>query len=76
MPKQSELHFLDLKTHMKSIGLISKLKEYEMKIAIDGTAGSGKGTLSYNLSKALKLPRLDTGLLYRKVAFYILSLKT
>ena len=40
-----------------------------MKIAIDGTAGSGKGTLSYNLSKALKLPRLDTGLLYRKVAF-------
>ena len=40
-----------------------------MKIAIDGTAGSGKGTLSYNLSKVLKLPRLDTGLLYRKVAF-------
>ena len=40
-----------------------------MKIAIDGTAGSGKGTLSYNLSKTLKLPRLDTGLLYRKVAF-------
>ena len=27
-----------------------------MKIAIDGTAGSGKGTLSYNLSKVLKLP--------------------
>ena len=45
-----------------------------MKIAIDGTAGSGKGTLSYHLSKALKLPRLDTGLLYRKVAFlYIKS---
>ena len=40
-----------------------------MKIAIDGTAGSGKGTLSDNLSKVLKLPRLDTGLLYRKVAF-------
>ena len=47
-----------------------------MKIAIDGTAGSGKGTLSYHLSKALKLPRLDTGLLYRKVAFlYIKSKK-
>ena len=40
-----------------------------MKIAIDGTAGSGKGTLSDKLSKVLKLPRLDTGLLYRKVAF-------
>ena len=47
-----------------------------MKIAIDGTAASGKGTLSYNLSKALKLPRLDTGLLYRKIAFlYIKSTK-
>ena len=46
-----------------------------MKIAIDGTAASGKGTLSYHLSKILKLPRLDTGLLYRKVAFlYIKSL--
>ena len=40
-----------------------------MKIAIDGTAASGKGTLSNLLSKSLKLPRLDTGLLYRKVAF-------
>ena len=47
-----------------------------MKIAIDGTAASGKGTLSENLSKYLKLPRLDTGLLYRKLAFmYIKSLK-
>ena len=47
-----------------------------MKIAIDGTAASGKGTLSNLLSKALKLPRLDTGLLYRKVAFsYIKSVK-
>ena len=47
-----------------------------MKIAIDGTAASGKGTLSENLSKELKLPRLDTGLLYRRLAFiYIKSLK-
>ena len=47
-----------------------------MKIAIDGTAASGKGTLSENLSQELKLQRLDTGLLYRKLAFvYIKSLK-
>ena len=47
-----------------------------MKIAIDGTAASGKGTLSENLSNELKLPRLDTGLLYRKLAFnYIKSPK-
>ena len=47
-----------------------------MKIAIDGTAASGKGTLSNLLSQALELPRLDTGLLYRKVAFtYIKSIE-
>ena len=47
-----------------------------MKIAIDGPAASGKGTLSDHLSKELKLPRLDTGLLYRKLAFmYIKSIK-
>ena len=39
-----------------------------MIIAIDGTAGSGKGTLSKRLSKRLNLPYLDTGILYRKVA--------
>ena len=44
-----------------------------MKIAIDGTAASGKGTLSDNLSKELKLPRLDTGLLYRKLAFMFVN---
>ena len=47
-----------------------------MKIAIDGPAASGKGTLSKNLSKELKLPRLDTGLLYRKVAFLYIKSKT
>ena len=48
-----------------------------MKIAIDGTAASGKGTLSYHLSKTLKLPRLDTGLIYRQVAYlYIKSVKS
>ena len=40
-----------------------------MKIAIDGTAGSGKGTLATKLSKHLNFPHLDTGKLYRKVAY-------
>ena len=44
-----------------------------MKIAIDGTAGSGKGTLSERLSKKLCIPYLDTGLLYRKVAYDYLT---
>ena len=38
-------------------------------IAIDGTAGSGKGTLAKNLSRELHFDHLDTGLLYRIYAF-------
>ena len=38
-------------------------------IAIDGTAGSGKGTLAKNLSKKLNFDHLDTGLLYRIYAY-------
>ena len=36
-------------------------------IAIDGPAASGKGTIAIRLGKALGLPVLDTGLLYRAV---------
>lgn len=39
-----------------------------MKIAIDGTAASGKGTLARSLAKELGYDYLDTGLLYRSVA--------
>ena len=46
-----------------------------MLIAIDGTAGSGKGTLSKRLSKKLNLPYLDTGMLYRNVALELFNIK-
>ena len=39
-----------------------------MIIAIDGTAGSGKGTLAKNLSSKLNLKHLDTGILFRIIA--------
>ena len=39
-----------------------------MKIAIDGTAASGKGTLARRLAHNLACDYLDTGLLYRAVA--------
>jgi cytidylate kinase len=39
-----------------------------MIIAIDGPAGSGKGTLAKRLAEHYGLPQLDTGLLYRAVA--------
>ena len=43
-------------------------------IAIDGTAGSGKGTLAKKLAKVLNFDHLDTGLLYRILAYEFLKL--
>jgi CMP/dCMP kinase len=44
-----------------------------MIIAIDGPAGSGKGTLARRLAAHFKLPHLDTGLLYRATARALLD---
>ena len=44
-------------------------KNTEPVIAIDGTAGSGKGTLAKKISKELDFDHLDTGLLYRIYAY-------
>ena len=46
-----------------------------MIIAIDGTAASGKGTLGRTLAMQLQLDYLDTGKLYRAVAFIALEKK-
>ena len=43
-------------------------------IAIDGTAGSGKGTLAKKLAEVLKFDHLDSGLLYRILAYKFLKL--
>lgn len=43
-----------------------------MIIAVDGTAGSGKGTLAKLLAKKYNLFYLDTGKIYRRIAFNIL----
>ncbi len=48
---------------MTSFGLI---------IAIDGTAASGKGTISRKIAQNYCVPHLDTGLLYRLVAYHVL----
>ncbi len=42
-------------------------------IAIDGPAASGKGTLSRNLAGELNFAHMDTGALYRAVAFEVLA---
>ena len=44
-----------------------------MIIAVDGTSGSGKGTLAKNLAEKFDLAHLDTGLLYRAVAWNLLQ---
>ena len=44
-------------------------------IAIDGTAGSGKGTFDKKLAKVLNYDHLDSGLLYRILAYEFLRLK-
>jgi len=42
-------------------------------VAIDGPAGSGKSTLSRALATRLGLQRLDTGAMYRSVAWAVLQ---
>jgi cytidylate kinase len=37
-------------------------------VAIDGAAGSGKSTLAHDLARALELPYVNTGLMYRALA--------
>lgn len=44
-----------------------------MRIAIDGPAASGKGTLARRLAAHYGLPHLDTGLLYRATAKGVLD---
>ena len=44
-----------------------------IEISIDGTAASGKGTLGKKLSDKYSFPYLDTGLLYRKVAYELIK---
>ena len=42
-------------------------------IAIDGPAGSGKSTVSRTLAKRLGIQRLDTGAMYRAIAWAVLD---
>src|ERR671932_2581112 len=42
-------------------------------IAVDGPAASGKGTIARALARHHGLPHMDTGLLYRAVAFNLLQ---
>ena len=59
-------------------GLVQKsnsFKNLKPVIAIDGTAGSGKGTLAKKLANFIKFDHLDTGILYRICALEMLERK-
>ena len=47
-----------------------------MIIAVDGSAASGKGTLSKRLADHFDLAHLDTGSLYRALALQLLNTGT
>ena len=42
-------------------------------VAVDGQAASGKGTISRHVAEALNLCYLDTGKLYRTLAYYLVK---
>lgn len=44
-----------------------------MKIAIDGPSGSGKSTIAKFLAQKLGIAYLDTGAMYRAIAYYVLE---
>jgi len=46
-----------------------------MIIAIDGPASSGKGTAARGLAKKMKVRHVDSGSLYRVVAFYVFNME-
>lgn len=45
----------------------------KLKIAVDGPAASGKGTLARKIASSLGLSHLDTGKLYRAVGYKIIN---
>tara|TARA_B100000579_G_scaffold426493_1_gene433807 strand:+ start:297 stop:917 length:621 start_codon:yes stop_codon:yes gene_type:complete len=49
------------------------LTKFGLIIAIDGTAASGKGTISKKIAQNYSVPHLDTGLLYRLVGYKVLQ---
>ncbi|MEG1930939.1 MAG: (d)CMP kinase [Anaerovorax sp.] len=44
-----------------------------MRIAIDGPSGAGKSTIAKNLAKSLQVDYIDTGAMYRAVAYKIIQ---
>jgi cytidylate kinase len=63
---------LSKRTEENSTVKQQKRQHHPFKIAVDGPAASGKGTLAKKLAEALGLEYLDTGKLYRAVGYALL----
>src|SRR5205814_2377379 len=59
---------LSMSTTRPPSGADPDARPSEIVVAIDGPAGAGKSTLAANLARALGLPYVNTGLMYRAVA--------
>jgi CMP/dCMP kinase len=55
------------------MGILSGKLVRKLTVAIDGPSGSGKGVLAQKLSEKFHLAYLDTGLLYRAVAYKLIQ---
>ena len=49
------------------------MAKFNLVVAIDGTAASGKGTISKKIAQNYSVPHLDTGRLYRFVGYKVLQ---
>ena len=56
------------------MNLKKKRRNKYFNIAIDGPAGAGKSSISFLVAKKLKILHLDTGALYRALAYHLVSL--
>lgn len=69
---KSEIKHIYLKDAKKLRPDIS-LKENPISVAIDGPAGSGKSTVATIIAKELSFTYLDTGAMFRAIAYYCLE---
>ena len=54
----------------KIVIFMERVNNMSMNIAIDGPAGAGKSTIAKKLAKQLGFIYVDTGAMYRAMAYY------
>ncbi|HEY9848892.1 MAG TPA: bifunctional pantoate--beta-alanine ligase/(d)CMP kinase [Leptolyngbyaceae cyanobacterium] len=76
LDKIEEVGLLAIAARLGSTRLIDNvlLRNRQPIVAIDGPAGAGKSTIARSLAQALGLLYLDTGAMYRAIAWLVLQL--